>query len=51
MWYFLMFLMGVIVGFGVSMYLKDRLQISFDMDGHKTKVLRKDDNGEITGRD
>lgn len=36
MWYFLCLLLGVIVGFALSMYLKDRLHISFDPDGHKT---------------
>ena len=51
--HFLMFCFGVVLGFGVSFYLKDRLHldIKFDRDGIKTKkVVYTEDIGE-NGKD
>ena len=57
--------LGVACGFGLSMYVKDKLKISWDADGHKTldisqmtdhekayfSRIGKDNNGELTGKD
>lgn len=61
------FLFGLVLGFCASMFLKDRLHVSWDADGHKTLDISKmtpeeksywtrmdkskENNGELTGRD
>lgn len=51
MLYFICLFLGFCSGFGLGLYLKDMLHISFDPDGHKTTTNRREINGEVTGND